>query len=138
MAYEFKSLSTVEKLTEVPENANAFIEVDGAIKRVSGSSLGGGEYDLVITANNDGCAIESGSYQNVYDKIMVAQEPPKILIKYCFQYGDYGYGVTTKYHYADIIVNSEDSSSHYLHIQYYTAQWYTCDLYVYPDGTISQ
>lgn len=53
MAYEFKNLSTVEKLSEVPENANAFVEVDGAIKRVSGGALGGnttgsGDWDAVI------------------------------------------------------------------------------------------
>lgn len=41
MAYEFKRLSDVEALTEVPEGANALIEVDGSIKRVPGSGLGG-------------------------------------------------------------------------------------------------
>ena len=33
MAYNFKNLAEVELLAEVPENANAFIEVDGTIKR---------------------------------------------------------------------------------------------------------
>ena len=41
MAYEFKTLGSVEALTEVPENANALVEVDGAIKRVPGGALGG-------------------------------------------------------------------------------------------------
>lgn len=41
MAYEFKKLGEVEALDEVPENANALVEVDGAIKRVPGSGLGG-------------------------------------------------------------------------------------------------
>ena len=41
MAYEFKRLGEVEALSEVPENANALIEVDGDIKRVPGSGLGG-------------------------------------------------------------------------------------------------
>lgn len=41
MAYEFKKLSEVEALTEVPENANALIEVDGIIKKVPGNGLGG-------------------------------------------------------------------------------------------------
>lgn len=41
MAYDFKRLSDVEALTEVPENANALIEVDGIIKKVPGSGLGG-------------------------------------------------------------------------------------------------
>lgn len=41
MAYEFKTLGSVEALTEIPENANALVEVDGAIKRVPGGALGG-------------------------------------------------------------------------------------------------
>lgn len=41
MAYEFKRLGEVEALSEVPENANALIEVDGTIKRVPGGVLGG-------------------------------------------------------------------------------------------------
>lgn len=40
-AYEFTKLGEVEKLEEVPEGANAFIEVDGAVKRVPGDGLGG-------------------------------------------------------------------------------------------------
>lgn len=41
MAYEFQKLSEVEALAEVPEGANALIEVNGDIKRVPGSELGG-------------------------------------------------------------------------------------------------
>lgn len=41
MAYEFQKLSEVEALVEVPEGANALIEVNGDIKRVPGSGLGG-------------------------------------------------------------------------------------------------
>lgn len=46
MSYEFKKLGEVEALEEVPEGANALIEVDGAIKRVPGSNLGGGTTDF--------------------------------------------------------------------------------------------
>jgi hypothetical protein len=60
MAYKFKRLGEVEALVEVPEGANALIEVDGDIKRVPGSGLGGAtgiktaiikdsEYDACIT-----------------------------------------------------------------------------------------
>lgn len=138
MAYEFKTLGSVEALTEVPENANALIEVDGAIKRVPGSALGGGKYDLVINHDmvNNTVTIESGNYQNVYNKIMVDQEPPKILIKYAASYGDIGYGVTSSFDYADIVVDSEDTSSHYLCIRYYTWGRGYMFIYVYPDGTI--
>lgn len=43
MSYEFKKLSEVEALTEVPEGATVLAEVDGAIKRIPGNGLGGGE-----------------------------------------------------------------------------------------------
>lgn len=42
MAYEFKKLGEVEALEEVPDGANALIEVNGDIKRVPGTGLGGG------------------------------------------------------------------------------------------------
>lgn len=42
MSYEFKKLSDVELLEEVPEGANALIEADGVICKVPGSNLGGG------------------------------------------------------------------------------------------------
>lgn len=42
MAYEFTKLADVPALEEVPEGANAFIEVEGEIKRVPGDGLGGG------------------------------------------------------------------------------------------------
>lgn len=41
MAYEFKKLSEVEALNEVPDGANALVEVGGEIKRVPGNGLGG-------------------------------------------------------------------------------------------------
>lgn len=40
--YTFKKLGDVEALSEVPEGANAFIEVNGEVKRVPGDGLGGG------------------------------------------------------------------------------------------------
>lgn len=42
MAYEFTKLSEVELLESVPDNASAFVEVGGTVKRVPGSGLGGG------------------------------------------------------------------------------------------------
>lgn len=41
MAYEFKKLSEVEALSEVPENATVLAEVDGSIKRIPSNGLGG-------------------------------------------------------------------------------------------------
>ena len=42
MAYDFQKLADVELLEEVPDGASAFIAVDGTVKRVPGSGLGGG------------------------------------------------------------------------------------------------
>lgn len=42
MAYDFQRLADVELLEEVPDGASAFVAVDGTVKRVPGSGLGGG------------------------------------------------------------------------------------------------
>jgi hypothetical protein len=54
MAYEFKKLSDVEALTEVPENATVLAEVNGAIKRIPGNGLGGSSSGLVISLDLSG------------------------------------------------------------------------------------
>lgn len=41
MAYDFQKLADVELLEEVPDGASAFVAVDGVVKRVPGSGLGG-------------------------------------------------------------------------------------------------
>lgn len=40
--YDFQKLADVELLEEVPDGASAFVAVDGVVKRVPGSGLGGG------------------------------------------------------------------------------------------------
>lgn len=42
MAYDFQKLADVELLEEVPDGASALVAVDGVVKRVPGSGLGGG------------------------------------------------------------------------------------------------
>ena len=42
MAYDFQKLADVELLEEVPDGASAFVAVNGVVKRVPGSGLGGG------------------------------------------------------------------------------------------------
>lgn len=56
MDYEFKKLAEVESLSEVPENATVLAEVNGLVKRVPSSGLGGGsnDYDAIITINTVG------------------------------------------------------------------------------------
>ena len=53
MAYEFKKLSEVEVLSEVPEGASVLAEVNGDIKRVPGSGLGGSGVKTAIIKNSD-------------------------------------------------------------------------------------
>lgn len=60
MSYEFKRLGEVEALNEVPENANVLVEVGGAIKRVPGSSLGGGSSEVVILPETELTVDEGG------------------------------------------------------------------------------
>ena len=42
MAYDVQKLADVELLEEVPDGASAFVAVNGDVKRVPGSGLGGG------------------------------------------------------------------------------------------------
>ena len=49
MSYEFTKLGAVEALTEMPDNANALVEVDGAIKRVPASVAGSGVFYVDCT-----------------------------------------------------------------------------------------
>lgn len=61
--YDFQKLADVELLEEVPEGASAFVEVDGAVKRVPGSGLGGGGVATAIlrsSADAEGQNAESG------------------------------------------------------------------------------
>ena len=53
MNYEFKKLSEVESLAEVPENATVLAEVDGKIKRIPGSGLGGSDIKTAIIKHMD-------------------------------------------------------------------------------------
>lgn len=62
--YTFKKLSDVEALTEIPEGANAFIEVNGEVKRVPGDGLGGGGIKTAI--------IKSSEYDNALSGVSTA------------------------------------------------------------------
>lgn len=48
MSLDFKKIGDVELLEQVPDTANAVVEVDGAFKRVPGSNLGGGGIKTAI------------------------------------------------------------------------------------------
>lgn len=53
MAYEFQKLSEVEVLTEVPEGTSVLAEVNGDIKRVPGTGLGGSGIKTAIIKSSD-------------------------------------------------------------------------------------
>lgn len=53
MALDFKKIGDVELLEQVPDTANAVVEVDGAFKRVPGSNLGGGGIKTAIIKSSD-------------------------------------------------------------------------------------
>lgn len=95
MAYEFKTLGSVEALTEVPENAHALVEVDGEIKRVPGGALGNKKDDAngeekwdikfvfdnnyddgsflwsgLISLNGDSLIVEVDDKESVFEKVI--------------------------------------------------------------------
>ena len=64
MSYEFKRLSDVEALPEVPEGATVLAEVNGSIKRIPGDGLGGAGIKTAI--------IKDSGYDNILSGIMSA------------------------------------------------------------------
>lgn len=96
MAYEFQKLSEVEALAEVPEGANALIEVNGDIKRVPGSGLGGGAgKTLVIVDSNftNGGVEERTAVATTYTTNMTLDEAMEAFYN-CELTGFYFYGIT--------------------------------------------
>ena len=55
--FEFKRLADVESLTEIPEGANALVEVDGAIKKANLDELATKSYVEELIGG-----IENGTY----------------------------------------------------------------------------
>jgi hypothetical protein len=53
MSHEFTKLSEVELLNEVPEGATAIAEVNGEIKRVPSTGLGGGGVKTAVIKSDD-------------------------------------------------------------------------------------
>ena len=58
MAYDFQKLADVELLEEVPDGASAFVAVDGVVKRVPGSGLGGGIATAILRFTSESNASE--------------------------------------------------------------------------------
>lgn len=78
MSYEFKKLSEVEALPEVPEGAKVLAEANGQIVRVPGSGLGGGTGD----SNQPFVALVRGSglVDSTYEEVVQAIYDKKIVI----------------------------------------------------------
>ena len=74
MSYEFKKLSEVAALTEVPEGAKVLAEANGQIVRVPGSGLGGSTggaclFRINATAEDDGSITSDKTYEEIKDAI---------------------------------------------------------------------
>ena len=67
MSYEFKKLSEVEALTEVPDGAKVLAEANGQIVRVPGRGLGGGGIKTAI--------IKSSNYDQALHGVQSYIEP---------------------------------------------------------------
>ena len=81
MAYDFQKLADVELLEEVPDGASAFVAVDGTVKRVPGSGLGGGGGIATAILRMD---IESNASEKAVT--MIAIRPEKKLPITCDNY----------------------------------------------------
>ena len=62
MNYEFKKLADVEALPEVPEVATVFAEVNGEVKRIPSSGLGGVVKTAIIKSSDYDEAVASMMY----------------------------------------------------------------------------
>lgn len=51
--FTFANINEKELLTEAPDNANVFVEVDGAMKRVPKSEVSGGAKGYIVTITSD-------------------------------------------------------------------------------------
>ena len=67
MAYDFQKLADVELLEEVPDGASAFVAVDGVVKRVPGSGLGGGGIATAILRMD----IESNASEKAVTRVAI-------------------------------------------------------------------
>lgn len=75
MAFEFKRLADVEQLDSVPDGANALVEINGNVKRVPGSGLGGGGIKTAV--------IKSSDYDNTLAGLQAAAAPPPVVTYTC-------------------------------------------------------
>lgn len=100
----FTKLGAVEALDEVPENANALVEVDGAIKRVPGSGLGGsgGGVPMAVITYADGKYTCDNMSCEEAEALFDAQKPFLIAI-YHISGNDYG---SILYYSTDVIKES--------------------------------
>ncbi len=85
MSYEFKKLSEVEALTEVPEGATVLAEVGGAIKRMPAVNLApSGNKRLIITSTDFD---EPSANMSVHEAIEVLRADPSAAVQ-CWYFED--------------------------------------------------
>ena len=79
MAYEFTKLSEVELLESVPDNASAFVEVGGTVKRVPGSGLGGGGVKTAVVKMPNYDSTVSGLQTNATSIVADGSTAPTVV-----------------------------------------------------------
>lgn len=115
MAYEFTKLADVPALEDVPEGANAFIEVDGEVRRVPGDGLGGGGGGMTtfyykmdeITGLSIYAGIDDETRMSIDPFLAAAQQGPLNLYPYP------NTGITTVYLNIDVQFSPGEISSVY-------------------------
>lgn len=119
MAFEFNRLADVEALSEVPEGASVFAEVNGEVKRVPGEGLGGAGgiktaiikdemYDNFVSGIAPAVAAAPeyffSSTNMTFDEAMQTLASGEPLTAVCM-YADYDYGVVVNDYSTNVILS---------------------------------
>lgn len=136
MSYEFKKLSEVEALTEVPDGAKVLAEANGKIVRVPGSGLGGstggaGLFRINATIEENDSITSDKTYEEIRDAINSGYLPYVELYAYgetslCYLRG----GETPNF------VNNYSNVIHFSSIQCTSEQIFVLTVDYAPGGNI--
>ena len=135
---DFKKLSEVAKIEEVSDESCVLVEENGVIKRAPKTAVGGnGKYDMVIEWDDyeETCNIVSGTYKDIYDKIMNGEDP-KVLVKGIYDY--YGRCISMQPCSCVLYLGYDDDNlsydETYIRIVGFCRWDYFTGFYIYPDG----
>lgn len=146
---DFIKLAEVESLGEVPENANALIEVGGEIKRVPGSGLGGsgGGFSVVIVMKD----WDNVTCDKTFDEIIEVIKSHSTFdvtfyeMEGVYEWPDVGDGILTGYRDGRVHKMTHIEMSHYdsdedgeeelCNISFHFKGTYD-EVHMYPDGRV--